>query len=160
MQRQQNEQNEGKIPLMQKFFAPIKQLLFTPVYENGEHSQVLDSTLLEMLIKNIGSVVLTRLKFLHVDIQQMNDNKQQKFIWEQYQDQFEAILRSEIFNNYLRQLISEMMTKEIDTDLEERKNILIKQGLNKEKIMSSEWYQLLAFDKVLNRSFDNFISLQ
>lgn len=111
---------------MTKLHAPIKQLLFTPVYENGIHSQVLDSTLLEMLIKNIGTVVLTRLRFLHVDIQQMNDNKQQKFIWEQYQDQYEAILRSEIFNNYLRQLISELMTKEIDTDLEDRKNILIK----------------------------------
>lgn len=113
-----------------------------------------------MLINNLGIVVLTRIKFLHVDIRQIGEHKSQKQTWELYQDQYGELLKSESFSNYLRRLLSEIMIKLIDSDLEERKSILIKQGLNEEKIKSSEWYQLLAFDKILVRSFDNFISIQ
>lgn len=77
-----------------------------------------------------------------------------------HQNQFSRLLVDDVFSNYLRQLISEFMIEMIESDLEDRKMNLKNTGMNAEKVSNAEWYEVLAFDKMRVRGFDNFISLQ
>ena len=51
------------------------------------------------------------------------------------------------------------MIEFVQSDLNDRKQKLIRKGIKLHKDKNAEWYELLAFDKLLIRKYDNFFSV-